>query len=86
VQRVAPSRDLAALARARYDEGLTDALPQLEAERMLRQAERELSESGARLGTAWAVVIKAMGDDGGPPAHVAMKTPGDATASRPATR
>jgi NodT family efflux transporter outer membrane factor (OMF) lipoprotein len=86
VQRVAQSRDLAALARARYDEGLTDVLPQLEAERVLRQAERELSVSGAGLGTAWAVVIKAMGDDGGPPAHLAMKTPGDAAASRPATR
>ena len=62
-----------------------DSLP---ADSVLSRYVREtlaLSDSNGRLGTAWAAVVKAMGDDGGPLAHVAMKTTGDAAASPPAT-
>jgi outer membrane protein TolC len=85
-QRVAQGSDLLALARSRYGEGLTDVLPQLEAERALRQARREWIDSSGRLGMAWVAVVKAMGDDGGTTDHLARKTAGDAAASPPATR
>ena len=53
------------LSRARFERGMTDALPQLDAERAQLDAERDLVESHGRVGSALVAVIKSLGDNDG---------------------
>ena len=63
-EKVRRGAEALALAKTRYAKGLTDALPQLDAERSHLQAQRELAESTGLLSTGLVGVYKALGDDG----------------------
>ena len=62
-EQVWRSAEALALTKARYANGLTDAVPQLDAQRSHLQAQRELAESTGLLGTGLVGVYKALGDD-----------------------
>lgn len=66
-EKVRRGAEALALAKARYAQGLTDAVPQLDAERSHLQAQRELAESTGLLSTGLVGVYKALGDDGNLP-------------------
>lgn len=57
----AASRDAWQLARARYENGMTDFLVVLDAQRTLLQAQRSHAESNARLAVGLVAVTKALG-------------------------
>lgn len=59
--REANSRDAYELARARYENGLTDFLIQLDAQRTLIAAQRDYAESTGRLATGLVAISKALG-------------------------
>ena len=61
------SRDAWALARVRYEHGLTDFLVQLDAERTLLQAQREQADSSGRLALDLVMLTKALGGAGAAP-------------------
>ena len=63
-EKVRRGAEALTLAKARYAKGLTDAVPQLDAERGHLQAQRELAESTGLLSTGLVGVYKALGDDG----------------------
>lgn len=58
------SRDALQLARVRYDNGLTDFLVELDAQRTLLQAQREHADSTGRLALGLVAVTKALGGTG----------------------
>ena len=64
LERVRDAEDDASLARARYANGLTSYMPVLSATAALLEAQRDLTESTARVHTALAALYKALGDDG----------------------
>ena len=66
-EKVRHSANALALAKARYAKGLTDFLPQLDAERTHLQAQRDLAESTGLLGAGLVGVYKSLGDDGNLP-------------------
>jgi NodT family efflux transporter outer membrane factor (OMF) lipoprotein len=55
------SREAWQLARVRYDNGLTDFLVQLDAQRTLLQAQRDAVDSAGRLAIAMVAITKALG-------------------------
>jgi outer membrane protein TolC len=57
----------ASLARTRHADGLTSYLPVLSATIAIIDAQRDLTESTARVQTALAALYKALGDDGALP-------------------
>ncbi|MBT2323282.1 efflux transporter outer membrane subunit [Variovorax paradoxus] len=59
------SRDAWELARVRYDNGLTDFLVQLDAQRTLLQAQRDRVQSEGRLALDLVTLTKALGGAGG---------------------
>ena len=63
-KQVADSRDDLALAQAKYRHGVTDALPELDAQRALLQARRDVIDSAGQLQVALVAVYKALGDGG----------------------
>ncbi|HEY9064166.1 MAG TPA: efflux transporter outer membrane subunit [Burkholderiaceae bacterium] len=85
-RQVADSRDDLALAQAKYRHGMTDALPALDAQRALLQAQRDAADSAGQLQVALVAVYKALGDGGAAsqPAHAALAE--SARAPRPAAR
>jgi outer membrane protein TolC len=58
------SRDALQLARVRYEQGLTDFLVQLDAERTWLQARRDEVQSASQLALALVAVTKALGGAG----------------------
>ena len=66
-EKVRRGAEALTLAKTRYAKGLTDFLPQLDAERSHLQAQRELAESTGLLSTSLVGVYKALGDDGNLP-------------------
>ena len=62
-EKVRRGAEALTLAKTRYAKGLTDFLPQLDAERSHLQAQRELAESTGLLRTGLVGVYKALGDD-----------------------
>ncbi len=63
VEAVAEAQAAADLARGRYQAGLSDVFPVLQAERTLQGAEEQLIDSEQRLALALVLVYKAMGGD-----------------------
>ena len=61
-KQVADSVDDLALADAKYQNGVTDALPELDAQRSLLQARRDAADSVGQLQIALVAVYKALGD------------------------
>jgi len=61
IEKEASSRAALALAKARYENGLTDFLTQLDAQRTLLAAQRDRADSDTQAGLAWSAVIKALG-------------------------
>ena len=66
-EKVRRGAEALTLTKTRYAKGLTDAVPQLDAERSHLQAQRELAESTGLLSTGLVGVYKALGDDGNLP-------------------
>jgi len=64
-EKQASSHAALALAKARHENGLTDFLTQLDAQRTLLAAQRERADSDTQLGLAWNAIIKALGPEGG---------------------
>jgi NodT family efflux transporter outer membrane factor (OMF) lipoprotein len=64
VEKERHSRDARELARVRYDNGLTDFLVQLDAERTLLQAQRDRAQSDGRLALDLVMLTKALGGAG----------------------
>jgi len=64
-KQVTDSRDDLALANAKYRNGVTDALPDLDAQHALLQARRDAADSIGQLQVALVAVYKALGDGGG---------------------
>jgi outer membrane protein, multidrug efflux system len=60
-ESVAASETAARLARERYENGATDFLTVLDAERVLYEAQDQLAQSQTRTGTALVAVYKALG-------------------------
>ncbi|MDR3451968.1 MAG: efflux transporter outer membrane subunit [Rhodoferax sp.] len=65
-ERARNAQEEAALARARRADGLTSYLPVLNAAVAVIDAQRDLTDSNARVRTALAALYKALGDDGAP--------------------
>ncbi len=66
VEAVAEAKAAADMARGRYQAGLSDVFPVLQAERTLQGAEEQLIDSEQRLALALVLVYKAMGGDTAP--------------------
>ncbi|MDR0274367.1 MAG: efflux transporter outer membrane subunit [Burkholderiaceae bacterium] len=64
LEKETSSRAALLLAQARYQNGLTDFLTELDAQRTLLAARRERADSDTQLGLAWSAVIKALGPEG----------------------
>ncbi|OUM03935.1 RND transporter [Variovorax sp. JS1663] len=67
VEKERHSRDAWALARVRYEHGLTDFLVQLDAQRTLLQAQRDQVEGSGRLALDLVALTKALGGAGAGP-------------------
>ncbi|MDR2852790.1 MAG: TolC family protein, partial [Burkholderiaceae bacterium] len=61
IEKERSSRDALTLAQANYENGRTDFLTQLDAQRSLIAAQRERADSDTQLGIGWSAVIKALG-------------------------
>jgi NodT family efflux transporter outer membrane factor (OMF) lipoprotein len=61
VERERSSRDALMLAEASYENGLTNFLSQLDAQRALIAAQRDRAASDIELGQNWVLVLKALG-------------------------
>jgi outer membrane protein TolC len=63
--RLLAAEDAQVLARIRFERGLTDDAPALDAHRVLLDAERDRAESHGRLGLALVAVYQALGSEDG---------------------
>jgi len=61
VEKERSSRDALTLAKVRYENGLTDFLVELDAQRTLIAAQRDRADSDIQLGLDWTAVTKALG-------------------------